>query len=175
MTDNESGIERYRARVATWMAARRDAKGELGDELEQHHMGECHGIWVTLTPVEQEELDHFPRGATVLHYSEQLQVLEAKVGELRERAMFLQGELDEARWKADFRRQTLKTFLVYLFIYEMPLDRLRLFLERVEDVSMNDFASSSLLGTRSSLGSELLERLERIEVGRLRRRREEKS
>lgn len=66
--------------------------------------------------------------------------------------------------RAELRQKTLETFLLYLFTYEMPLDRVRTLLDKVEGQALRGFPDLEKSGLRRSLCSELTERLRFVEA-----------
>lgn len=65
--------------------------------------------------------------------------------------------------RAEFRQKTLETFLLYLFTYEMPLDRTRTLLDKVEGQALRGFPDLEKSGLRQQFCLELTERLRRVE------------
>ncbi len=59
--------------------------------------------------------------------------------------------------------RTFETFLLYLITYEMPVEKVRTFLERIETQSLRGFPDLAKSAWRADACLELLERLLRIE------------
>ena len=76
----------------------------------------------------------------------------------------LLGRLALERRRSEFRQQTLETFLLYLFTYEMPIDKVRTLVDKVvADALTNEFSVLRKAGCRREMCRELLERLSRVE------------
>ena len=77
--------------------------------------------------------------------------------------------LDELGRRANFRSEVLQTFLLYLFTYEMPIDKVRMLLGKVETDALAEFRPLRHADERKSFCTELLDRLQRIEDSTVRR------
>ena len=67
------------------------------------------------------------------------------------------------RLRTRFRGQVLDTFLLYLFTYEMPIDRCRSLLDKVATQALLGFPDLAHASWRADAAGELLERLLGIE------------
>ena len=67
------------------------------------------------------------------------------------------------RLRTRFRGQVLDTFLLYLFTYEMPIDRCRLLLEKVESQALRGFPDLAHASWRAEAAEELRDRLVLVE------------
>ncbi len=82
----------------------------------------------------------------------------------------LLGRLSRERQRSEFRGKVLETFLLYLFTYQLPIDSVRQFLDKVETQSLRGFPDLSHAGWRAQAAGELLERLWRLEASTIEQR-----
>lgn len=71
--------------------------------------------------------------------------------------------LDAERRRSEFRLRAFETLLLYLITYEMPVEKVRTFLERIETQALRGFPDLAKAGWRADACLELLERLLRVE------------
>lgn len=73
--------------------------------------------------------------------------------------------LDEDRevTRQEFFYLSLQTFLLYLYTYEMPIDRVRLLLDKVESQALRDFPDLLSAGVRAHIARDACLRLVEIE------------
>lgn len=75
--------------------------------------------------------------------------------------------LDAERRRSKFRAETLETFLLYLFTYEVPIEKVRGLLDKVETQALRGFPDLRHSGWRAEAGLDLMERLRRLEASTL--------
>ncbi len=73
------------------------------------------------------------------------------------------GELARERHRSELRQKALETFVLYLFTYEMPIDRVRTLVDKVVTDSLGEFRILEKSGARREFVRELLERLSLVE------------
>lgn len=71
--------------------------------------------------------------------------------------------LDAEKRRSEFRMRAFETLLLYLITYEMPVEKVRTFLERIETQALRGFPDLLKAGWRADATFELLERLRRVE------------
>jgi hypothetical protein len=77
--------------------------------------------------------------------------------------------LDDMTVRVNFRWESLQSFLLYLFTYEMPLDKVRALVGKIETDALAEFVHLRHAGERQTICLELLERLGRIEESTVKR------
>jgi hypothetical protein len=71
--------------------------------------------------------------------------------------------LDAMTLRCNYRRDVLESLLLYLFTYELPIDKVRAVLGKVENDALAEFYPLKHAGERREFCRELLERLFRVE------------
>lgn len=76
----------------------------------------------------------------------------------------LLGRLSRERARAEFRAWVLESFLLYLFTYELPIDRVRTLVDKVTTDALAEFRVLECSGPRREICRELCERLLLVEA-----------
>lgn len=77
------------------------------------------------------------------------------------------ADLAVEKLRSKFRGETLETFLLYLFTYEVPIEKVRGLLDKVETQALRGFPDLRHSGWRAEAGLDLMERLRRLEASTL--------